>query len=82
MTALKAMTTPGQQPYLHYWDTNPEAQSWAAGKIADLHFEVCEALRPAFAAVIADHVEYAAPVVPARPWADQVDRIDRALADS
>jgi len=153
VTALKAMTTPGQQPYLHYWDTNPEAQSWPAGQIADLHFEVCEALRPAFAAVIADHVEYAAPVVmegdyltpdlvlalpgavravvlvepdegtlvanfgarephldaqrhrarvsllvgarlaagahalgapvvPARPWADQVDRIDRALADS
>jgi 2-phosphoglycerate kinase len=63
VTALKAVTTPEQQPYVHYWDTHPETGSWAPEKIADLHVAVCESLRPAFAAVIADHVEYAAPVV-------------------
>jgi len=148
VTALLAMTTPAHQPVLHYWTTHPDAASWPAERIADLHLDVAAALRPAFVAVIADHVESGAPVVlegdyltpdlvdacpgavravvldepdehqlaanyrdreqdsseprarvsvllaarlvalaraagvpvvPARPWADQVERIDRAL---
>jgi len=63
VTAMKALTTAEQFPALHYWDTHPEAGAWAPEKIVELHREVAEALRPGFEAVIADHVEYAAPVV-------------------
>ena len=63
VTALQAVTTAEQQPWLHFWKTHPEAASWAPEKIADLHFKLATALRPAFAAVIADHIEFAAPAV-------------------
>lgn len=63
VTALQAMTTAHQQPWLHFWRTHPEAASWAPAKMADLHFSVASALRPAFSAVIADHIEFAAPAV-------------------
>lgn len=63
VTALQAITTPEQQPVLHFWETHPEFRSWAPEEIAARHFEVASALRPAYAAVIADHVEFAAPVV-------------------
>lgn len=63
VTALQAITTPEQHPALHFWRTHPEAGSWAPERIAARHFEVASALRPAYAAVIADHVEFAAPVV-------------------
>jgi 2-phosphoglycerate kinase len=63
VTALQAITTPEQQPALHFWDTYPQFRSWAPEQIAARHFEVAGALRPAYAAVIADHVEFAAPVV-------------------
>lgn len=55
--ALKAFTTPEQQPLLHYWDTHPEAARWEPTKIAGLHLSVSETLRVAYHAVIADHVE-------------------------
>jgi 2-phosphoglycerate kinase len=63
VTALKAMTSYAQQPRLHYWTTHPQVLSWAPEKIADLHLEVVDVLGPAFAAVIADHVESGTPVV-------------------
>lgn len=63
VTALQAMTTAYQQPWLHFWRTHPEAASWAPAEIADLHFRIACALRPAFLAVIADHIEFAAPAV-------------------
>ena len=63
VTALQAITTPGQQPAVHFWATHPEARDWAPEQIAARHFEVAGALRPAYAAVIADHVEFGAPVV-------------------
>jgi 2-phosphoglycerate kinase len=63
VTALRAITTGEQLPVLHYWAAHPEARSWAPPRIADLHLEVCDALRPAFAAVVADHVESGTPVV-------------------
>ena len=63
VTALQAITTPEQQPMLHFWETHPQFRSWAPERIAARHFEVASALRPAYAAVIADHVEFAAPVV-------------------
>jgi 2-phosphoglycerate kinase len=63
VTALQAMTTADQLPWLHFWRTHPEAASCAPAQIADLHFQVADALRPAFSAVIADHVEFGAPAV-------------------
>lgn len=63
VTALTAMTTSQQQPVLHYWDTHPEAMSWEPEKISELHVAVAETVRPAFEAVIADHVEAGVPVV-------------------
>jgi 2-phosphoglycerate kinase len=63
VTALQAITTPEQQPVLHFWDTHPEFRSWAPERIAARHFAVASTLRPAYAAVIADHVEFAAPAV-------------------
>jgi len=63
VTALQAITTPRQQPMVHFWETHPEFSSWAPEQIVARHFEVASALRPGYAAVIADHVEFAAPVV-------------------
>jgi 2-phosphoglycerate kinase len=63
VTALKAITTADDQPVLHYWDTHPEAMSWSPERIADLHLDVGDVLLPAFRAVIADHIEWDAPVV-------------------
>ena len=63
VTALQAITTPQQQPMVHFWATHPEFRDWAPEWIAARHFEVASALRPAYAAVIADHVEFAAPAV-------------------
>lgn len=63
VTALKALTTAERLPALHYWDNHPEAASWPAEQIAALHLSVAEELTPAFAAVIADHLEYNARVV-------------------
>jgi 2-phosphoglycerate kinase len=63
VTALEAMTSAEQQPQLHYWNTHPDAHTWPPERIADLHFQVVDVLRPAFAAVIADHIASRAPVV-------------------
>ncbi len=63
VAAVKAMTTYEQQPHLHYWDRHPGARSWAPAEIAKLHQAVADAVRPAFEAVIADHVESATRVV-------------------
>jgi 2-phosphoglycerate kinase len=63
VTALKTITSTDDQPVLHYWDTHPEAMSWSPERIADLHLDVADVLLPALRAVIADHVEFDAPVV-------------------
>jgi 2-phosphoglycerate kinase len=63
VTALTAMTTVEHQPALHYWATRPTHEFLTPQRIADLHFDVAVALRPAFEAVIADHIEFGAPVV-------------------
>jgi 2-phosphoglycerate kinase len=63
VTALKTITSPADQPVLHYWDTHPDTMSWSPDRIADLHLDVSDVLLPAFRAVIADHIEFDAPVV-------------------
>ena len=60
---LGAMTSHEEQPQLHYWNSHREAKSWPSEKIADLHLAVARVLRPAFAAVIADHIESGNPMV-------------------
>jgi 2-phosphoglycerate kinase len=60
---IEALTTPEQQPALHYWRTHPEAASLPAQGILDLHLAVCRALAPAVEAVAANHVESRAPIV-------------------
>lgn len=60
---LEALTTPEQQPAVHYWRTHPEAARLPAQGILDLHLAVCRALAPAVEAVAANHVESRAPIV-------------------
>ena len=63
VTAVKALTTPAQSPILHLWDTQPEAQRWAPARIVEHTIAVAEEMRRGFKAIIADHIEFAAPVV-------------------
>lgn len=63
VTAVRTLTTPREQPVLHYAATHPEIFSWPAERIADHHERLTEVLRPAIEAVIADHVEFDAPMV-------------------
>lgn len=62
ITALH-VTTPEQQPALHYWDTHPEAKEEPAEKILELFIEECRVLQRAIAAVIENHLESGTPVV-------------------
>jgi 2-phosphoglycerate kinase len=61
--ALKATTTPEQQPALHYWATHPEAADLPPEGILGIHLAVAEALEPALEVVIANHLETDTPVV-------------------
>jgi 2-phosphoglycerate kinase len=63
VTAVQALTTPAHLPLLHRWEVDPTARTWPPERIAEHAIAVAEALRPGFAAVIADHVEEAAPLV-------------------
>jgi 2-phosphoglycerate kinase len=63
VTALKALTMPATHPALHRWDTDPAASSWSPQRIVEHTMAVAAELAPGFRAVIADHIEYAAPVV-------------------
>lgn len=61
--ALLAMTTPQQQPALHYWHTHPEAASLPPRDILQLHLATCAAIAPAIEAVIANHLDTDMPVI-------------------
>jgi 2-phosphoglycerate kinase len=61
--ALHAMTTPEQQPALHYWATHPEAARLPPEGILRIHLAVAESLAPALAAVVANHLETDTPVI-------------------
>lgn len=60
---LERLTTPEQQPVLHYWRTNPEAAHLSAEQILELHIAVSRVLSPAIKAVIANHLEAQTPIV-------------------
>ena len=61
--AVEAMTTPEQMPLLHYFRTHPEAQDLEPEQILEVFIGVCRSLTPAFAAVIANHIESRVPIV-------------------
>jgi 2-phosphoglycerate kinase len=60
---LETMTTPEQQPVLHFWRTHPAPHTLAAEDIAKQGFEVGKVMVPALAAVVSNHYESRAPVV-------------------
>ena len=60
---LATMTTPAQQPTLHYWATKPDSVEMSAQDILELHVAVCRVLTPALQAVITNHVEERTPLV-------------------
>jgi 2-phosphoglycerate kinase len=61
--AVKHMTTPEQQPILHYWDTQRETRSWSAERLTELTIANGSTMLPALEAVIANHLEAHIPVV-------------------
>jgi 2-phosphoglycerate kinase len=60
---IEAMTTPAQQPTLHYWATHPEARELSPEEIVQLHVSVGRVMAPAVHAVMADHVEFRDPLL-------------------
>lgn len=60
---LERMTTPAEQPVLHYWRTHPEARHMSPEEIVKLTIAVGQVMIPALEAVIANHIESQAPVV-------------------
>ena len=60
---LERMTTPAEQPVLHYWRTNPEAANLPAEEIVKCTIAVGQVMTPALEAVIANHIDSQAPIV-------------------
>jgi 2-phosphoglycerate kinase len=60
---LERMTTPQEQPVLHYWRTHPEAANLPAEELVRHAIAVGKAMMPALEAVIINHLESQAPIV-------------------
>jgi 2-phosphoglycerate kinase len=60
---LEHMTTPEQQPVLHYWRTLPEGVHLTPEEIVAHTLKVCHVMAPAIELVIANHLESQAPIV-------------------
>src|SRR5215469_7022167 len=60
---LERMTTPAEQPVLHYWRTHPEAANLPAEEIVKLTIAVGQVMAPALEAVIINHHESQVPIV-------------------
>lgn len=60
---LERMTTPEEQPVLHYWNTHPEARHMSPEEIVKLTIAIGQIMAPALEAVINNHIESQAPVV-------------------
>ena len=60
---LERMTTPEEQPVLHYWRTHPEAVNLPPEEIVKLTIAVGQVMAPALEAVITDHLDYHTPIV-------------------
>lgn len=71
---LVRMTTPEQQPALHFWKTNPAFEQLSAAEIMTHLLEDGQAMTPGLDAVIGNHLETQVPIVL------EGDFIDPALA--
>lgn len=60
---LETMTTPEQQPQLHYWRTKPDDVELTVDSIVELHISVARLMSPALKAVIINHIEERTPTV-------------------
>lgn len=60
---LARMTTPAEQPVLHYWRTHPEAIHLPPEEIVKRTIAVGQVMVPALEAVITDHLDYHTPIV-------------------
>ena len=60
---LEAMTTPEQQPALHFWRTHPAPDQLSAEEIIEQGLTIGPAMAPGLEAVIANHLESQTPVV-------------------
>jgi 2-phosphoglycerate kinase len=60
---LERMTTPEQQPAIHFWRTHPAPEQLAADEILRRLREQGEAMSAGIEGVIANHLEAATPVV-------------------
>jgi 2-phosphoglycerate kinase len=60
---LERMTTPEQQPELHWWRAHPEPMRLPADVLVEHAIAVCRVMATALEAVIANHLQSQAPVV-------------------
>jgi 2-phosphoglycerate kinase len=60
---LERMTTPEQQPVLHFWRTHPAPHTLTPEEIVANGIDVGTVMLPALAAVVLNHIESQAPVV-------------------
>jgi 2-phosphoglycerate kinase len=60
---LERMTTPEQQPAIHFWRTHPEADQLPADAIMEHALELGRAMTPGLDAVIANHLETSRPML-------------------
>ena len=60
---LERMTTPEQQPVLHFWRTHPAPDQLTATEIMEQGLAVRQVMMPGLEAVIANHLEAHTPVV-------------------
>ena len=60
---LERMTTPEQQPALHFWRTHPAPDQLSATEIMEQGLEVGRTMAPGLEAVIANHLEERTAVV-------------------
>ncbi|HRQ42227.1 MAG TPA: hypothetical protein PLD25_30270 [Chloroflexota bacterium] len=60
---LKKMTTPEQQPALHFWDTHPNPTALSPKEIFEQGIEIGRVMTPALQAVIDNHIESQQPII-------------------
>src|SRR5579859_6001779 len=60
---LERMTTPTEQPVLHYWRTHPEAAHMSPEEMVKHAIAVGQVMAPALEAVITNHLDSQAPIV-------------------
>lgn len=60
---LQKMTSPQQQPALHFWETHPNPMALSPEEIFERGLEIGEVMTPALQAVIDNHIESRQPIV-------------------